>query len=485
MTRLRFIGLVLFSGSVIIFAGCRSVSLPEVYSLPWTPPDWAVEEASQSSEVRPVSPAALSLPLTLAGCADIALENNPSTRRAWAVARAAAAGVGQAESLRYPRVSISGSGSYQRRKYSLKDDNGEIDALAPDVDGFVYGPALELTYLLFDFGGVSGGVEEARQSLLAANYSFNQSIQDLLLDVERSYYRLHAAEAALIAAEADVEDARTADQASQQRYQVGLSSKLDQLQARSTYQDSLYRLEQARGELQDSRGSLAAVLGLPADTAFTLAPVTEGIPETISEDDVSRLIADGLRQRADLSALRARIRAREAAVRIASASLYPQLDLGGTADKSWYSYNDNPELYDDSYSYAGYLTLKWDIFTGFGDREKKRQAEAEASAAREELALAEIQASAEVWTKYYAFKTAVRRYGFSQSFLETAQQSYSLAREGYQTGLKSILDLLQSQSALSSARSQMITAERDVFISLAELAYVTGTLTREGIRQSE
>jgi outer membrane protein TolC len=240
-----------------------------------------VEEASQSSEVRPVSPAALSLPLTLAGCADIALENNPSTRRAWAAARAAAAGVGQAESLRYPRVSVSGSGSYQRQKYNLKDDKDDIDLLAPDVDGFVYGPALELTYLLFDFGGVSGGIEEARQSLLAANYSFNQSIQDLLLNVERSYYRLHAAEAALIAAEADAEDARTADQAAQQRYEVGLSSKLDQLQARSTYQDSLYRLEQARGDLQDARGSLAAALGLPADTAFTLAPMTEGIPETI------------------------------------------------------------------------------------------------------------------------------------------------------------------------------------------------------------
>ncbi len=413
---------------------------------------------------------------------DIALKNNPSTRQSWAEARAAAAGIGQAESLRYPRLSVSGTGTYQRQEFNLKDDVPGRDA---DVDGFVYGPALELTYLLFDFGGVSGGIEEARQSLLAANFSFNQSLQDLLLEVERSYYNLNAAAAALTAAEADVEDARTADEAARQRYEVGLASQLDQLQARSTYQDSLYRLEQARGDLQDGRGSLAAALGLPADTAFTLAPAPEGVPEKISEDDVSRLIADGLRQRPDIAALRAQVRAREAAVKSVGASLYPYLNLGGSADKLWYSYNEDPELYDDSYSYTGYLALKWDIFTGFGDLEKKRQAEAEAAAAREELAAAEIQATAEVWSKYYAFKTAVRKYGFSRSYLETARESYNLARESYESGLKSILDLLQSQSALSSARSQVITAERDVFISLAELAHATGTLTREGLSGAE
>lgn len=476
MKKTSLLGLALLLGLAAAAGGCRSVDSPDSPDTPWIPPEWAEEEAVRGPSATPAPAADLSAPLTLADCADIALANNPTTRQAWAEARAAAAGLGQAASLRYPRLTVTGSGSYERQEYNLKD---ETSGLAADMDGFVYGPALELTYLLFDFGGVSGGVEEARQTLLAANFSFNRSLQDLLLEVERSYYRLNAFQAALTAAEADVEDARTADEAATQRYEVGLSSKLDQLQARSTYQDSLYRLEQARGDLQAGRADLAAALGLAADTAFSLAPPAEGVPETISGDDVSRLIEEGLRRRPDIAALRARARAREAAVESAASSLYPALNLGGTANKLWYSYNDDPELYDDSYSYTGYLALKWDIFSGFGDLEKKRQAEAEASAVREELASAEIQASAEVWTKYYAFQTSVKRYGFSQSYLETAQESYNLAREGYETGLKSILDLLQSQSALSSARSQVIEAERDVFIDLADLAHATGTLTRE------
>jgi outer membrane protein len=476
--RTSFLGLAILFVLAAAAGGCRSVDSPASPDTPWIPPEWAAEEAARRPSTTPVPSADLSAALTLADCVDIALANNPATRRAWAQARAAVAVLGQAGSLRYPRLTVSGSGSYERQEYNLKDEDS---GLAADMDGFVYGPALELTYLLFDFGGVSGGIEEARQALLAANFSFNQSLQDLLLEVEQAYYRLNAYQAALTAAEADVEDARTADEAATQRYEVGLSSKLDQLQARSTYQDSLYRLEQARGDLQTGRADLAAALGLPADTEFTLAGPAEGVPETISGDDVSRLIEEGLRRRPDIAVLRAQVRAREAAVKTAASSLYPALNLGGSADKLWYSYNDDPELYDDSYSYTGYLALKWDIFSGFGDREKKRQAEAEAAAAREELASAEIQASSEVWTKYYAFQTSVKRYGFSRSYLETARESYSLAREGYDTGLKSILDLLQSQSALSSARSQVIEAERDVFIALADLAHATGTLTREGL----
>ncbi len=478
MRKSRLIGWVFLGLLAAAAGGCRSVEPPGSPSVPWIPPEWAREE-SASDPVKAPSPAAdLSSPLTLAACADIALANNPATRRAWAEARAAAAGIGQAESLRYPRLTVSGSGSYQRQKYNLKDD---FPGLAADTDGFVYGPALELTYLLFDFGGVAGGIEEARQTLLAANFSFNQAIQDLLLEVEKSYYRLQAAAAALTAAEADAEDARTADEAARQRYEVGLASKLDELQARSTYQDSLYQLEAARGELQSARGELAAALGIPANTEYSLAPSAGEVPGELSGDEVGRLIEDGLRTRPDIAALRAQARAKAAAEETAASSLYPSLNLGGSADKLWYSYNSDPELYDDSYSYTGYLALKWDIFTGFGDRAKKRRAEAEAAAAREELASAEVQAAAEVWTKYYAFQTAVKKYGYSRSYLETAGESFNLARESYETGLKSILDLLQSQSALSSARSQVIAAERDVFVALADLAHATGTLTREGI----
>ncbi len=478
MKRPVSIGLASLAGFLLVLFGCRSVAPPGSAASPWTPPDWALRESARDPEPLPEPPDDPSQPLSLARCVDIALANSPSTRRAWHEARAAAAGLGRAESLRYPRLSVSGSVNYSRDHFNLQTEVLGIDT---DQDVFTYGPALELTYLLFDFGGVSGGIEEARQALLAANFSFNRSLQDLLLEVGRAYYGLNSARSALWAAEADVEDARTADEAARERYDAGLSSKLDQLQARSSYQDALYRLEQARGGLEASRAELTRLLGFSAGTAFEIAEPEDTIPPELPAGELARLVEEGLRLRPDIAALRASLRSRQAAVSAARSSLYPSLNLGGRADHLWYEYNRGPELYDDSYSYTGYLALKWDIFTGFADRELARQAEAERDAAREDLIAAELGASAEVWTRYYAYNTAVRKYTFSRAFLESARESSELAREGYESGLKSILDLLQSQSALSAARSQVIASERDVFVALAELTHAAGTLTREGL----
>jgi len=155
------------------------------------------------------------------------------------------------------------------------------------------------------------------------------------------------------------------------------------------------------------------------------------------------------------------------------------LTAGGTAGKNWYTYYGDNEPYDDSYAYTGYLALSWEIFNGFYDLSLKHAAGARAAAAREELAAAELKASADVWSSYYAYDSAAGKYRYSKAFFRTARASYDLALKSYKTGLSSILDLLQSQSRLAAARNQLILSKKDVFITLAELAHATGTLGRE------
>jgi len=471
-----FMTILFCAGLMSAAGGCRMVDPPADPAVSWMPPDWAEEEQAEEpvwDSIRDKS-GDLSRPLSLADCVDLALKNSPVTRQSWAAARAAAAVVGQAESYLYPQVSVSGDGTYLKQEYSLKE--AIPAANNPDSDGFNYGPGLQLNWLLFDFGGVRGGIEEARQTLLATNYSFNQSIQDLVLNVEKAYYELYSARSQVVAAQADVEDTGKSLEAARQKFEVGLVSKLDELQAQSTYQDSLYQLESAKGDVKSARAGLAEALGLAADADFDIADPEKELSTEVSSDDVSGLIEEGLKKRPDIASLRAELRAKEAAIEVAGSAYYPSLNLGGSANKLWYSYREDPELYDDSYMYTGYLSINWDIFTGFSDREKKLAAEANAAQARESLASAEISASADVWTKYYAFNTAVGKYKFATAFFETSQESYNLALESYNAGLKSILDLLQSQSSLSSARSQLIGAKKDIFTTLADLAHATGTL---------
>ena len=53
-----------------------------------------------------------------------------------------------------------------------------------------YGPTLNLSWLLFDLGGRSGSIGEAREALLAADWSHNAVIQNVVLGTNFTDFRL-------------------------------------------------------------------------------------------------------------------------------------------------------------------------------------------------------------------------------------------------------------------------------------------------------
>src|SRR5437764_11575957 len=124
-------------------------------------------------------------PLTLAQAIDIALANNPDTRVAWLEARAAEAGVGSARAAYFPEVDVLAGATRSR---SSAEGARATTTIAP---------SLALTYLLFDFGGREAQVEQARQTLIAANFSNNAAMRDVVLRVQQHHYALLDAKALL------------------------------------------------------------------------------------------------------------------------------------------------------------------------------------------------------------------------------------------------------------------------------------------------
>ncbi|MBU1895067.1 MAG: TolC family protein [Candidatus Omnitrophica bacterium] len=49
--------------------------------------------------------------------------------------------------------------------------------------------------------------------------------------------------------------------------------------------------------------------------------------------------------------------------------------------------------------------------------------------------------------------------------------------EGYKSGLKSILDVLEAQSQLQEARTKLVESQKDLFVSSADLARAMGTIS--------
>jgi TolC family type I secretion outer membrane protein len=403
-------------------------------------------------------------PLALIELVDMAFRNNPQTRQDWQNTLVARAIEKQAESKLYPKLTLSGT-------ITREKDNATSSSNSKNY--LYYGPSAKLTYLLLDFGGRSANIEETFQGILSADAQYNQSIQDLLLNVEKTYYQLYSAQSSLEAAEDDLKNTKADFEAAQTRFDAGLVTKLDVLQAKSDYENSLYSLENAKGNVKTAKANLAQTIGIPADTKFEISLPSKPLPTDINEEDVTMLIEDAIERRPDIASLRSELKAKQAAVKAAVSELLPDLNLGATADTNNYKYYSDSKSKNRDNSYT---SIDWDIFDGFYNLNKKAQADRELDIAKDKLIQKELSVSSEVWIKYYDFYTAVSKLTYSESFFNTARTSYDLALESYNAGLKSILDLLQSQSKLSEARSRLVQSKEDVFIALAELAHARGAL---------
>jgi outer membrane protein TolC len=404
--------------------------------------------------------------LTLADVVDLALQNNPATRAAWADARAAAAKYGSSLGAWYPTVNLDGE---------LVRSDGAFLQSTPGQTATVYGPVASLSYLLFDFGGRAGAVEESRQALLAADWTQNAVIQDTVLQVQVAFFNYAAAKALLEANTTSLSEAETNLTAAQERHRVGLATIADVLQAKTAFSEVKFAVQGTEGQVRTSRGALAVSMGYPANVTYDIRVRSEEIPDDAVQQDVELLIKQALESRPDLMAARAVVQESAAKVTQARSKMLPSLSASGFAGRTWK--NDVPGSFE---SYGGALLLHIPVFTGFSQQYDLLKARAEAEAAGERARGIEQAVIYQVFSSHSDFLTATERSKTADDLMASARQSEEVALGRYQEGVGTILDLLSAQRALAVARAAQIGARLGWFTALAQLAHDAGILGLHG-----
>ena len=402
---------------------------------------------------------------TLAQLVDVALRINPSTKVAWERARSAAAQWGVARGDYYPTISGDVSGA----------------ATGGSVRGVFGQVGVSLNYLLLDFGGREASVESARQALAAANWNHNQVIQDVLRNVPQAYYEYIGYKAQVRASEVSLKEALTSLDSTEQRRQAGVSTIADVLQARSNADQVRLILVANRGGVKVSRGDLATAVGWPANTDFDVAVEPEDLPLNRMAQNTKELINLALQHRPDLSSARATVRQGKADLEKAESDLWPKLVATGNA--AWtgidarvggsYGVFDGDIDSSDIFYYGG-LALQFPIFEGFSLRNKVRVARFDLKAARAGLRVKEEKVISEVWSSFYNVRTAAQQVQTSKTLLASSTESYRVSLARYRAGAAEIVELLNAQSLLVSARSQEVQARTDLFTYYAELVHAIG-----------
>jgi outer membrane protein len=402
---------------------------------------------------------------------DIALRNNPDTRVAWESARRAAAEYGRSLAPYYPTVRAEAGLTPVRRFLEEVPDaplTVHLHAVEPDI---------ALTYTLLDFGRTAQSAELARQQLIAANFMFNRRLQGLVFDVQRAYYRLDAARGLEQVAERNLQLAHSVLAAADQRLAVGLATKPEALLARQVEAQARYDVENAIVAVKNGEADLAVTLGVRADRPLRIEPLAEQTPTEL-DGAVESVIADALRDRPDLAARAADLRAAEAQVAKARADFLPTLGFRGAYGQQIWNYQaaDKSNLRANEPSYDTLFTFDWPLFTGFERRNALLAAEHATAAARAELAAREVDAIADVWRSYHDYRAAVRKVEFAAALLTASRDAYESTLQTYKVGLSDIVELLTATRDLATARYTVVLSRAEMLTTAARVAFDAGAV---------
>lgn len=479
------IAIVLAIALAVSFAGCGSlppnpdidVAPPRSAARVWIAPhsvQRANESASKLANLRlfeetggPQRDGAQ--PYDLPALIDLALRTNPGTQHAWYAAQGADAQLGQSHAANYPQVAFDSQGGYLKLPIQFPGQTLVVrnEAVLPQI---------KVGYDLLDCGRTRAGERGAREQLIAANFAFNRAVQDVVFNVEKAFYVLSAANASVSAAEANLKLARASLDAVEQRHQTGLAAKPQVLLAKQIVAQGDYDLENAKAMVHDADAGLRHAVGIAADSDIKIeSDQLDHVPENLSQD-VETLMAGALKQRPDIAAQIAAVRASDAAIARARAEFYPEVEVSGNYGQVIWSYTvngGNTQNLNQPF-YGALLSLRWNLFTGFDRYYGVQKATAHRNAARSELRSLQLEVLTTVWKAYYDFLSARKKRDASEALVAASEESFAANLESHRHGLATITDLIGAERDLMGARYALVQSKAEFLTSSSALAHAVG-----------
>jgi hypothetical protein len=375
-----------------------------------------------------------------------------------------AASLGVAEGAYLPSITVTGT-----------DDRVSGDVYNRQQDG--KSAVAALSWTLLDFGARRSEVANARALLLAAAHTGSATAQRTVSEVIQGYYGVIATDQAVLADRQTEANAARSLEIARALQSAGTASLGDVMQAETAYQQAIYARILAANAATTSRAHLAVLLGLGADQALTLAPVTAPTTPAITAR-VGELLSLAARQRPDLAAARDQRSAAEAAVGAARAVGRPRISLGVQE-----SVNQITPFPRQNTNTVG-VSISVPIFSGLQTHYGIRRAEAALDEVNAQVEQSRLAVSLDVWSAYYALDAANQALGTSANLAKAAATNEEIAIGRYQSGVGSMLDVLTAQSAQSNARLIRIQSEYNWQAARAQLAQAVGTLSSLGDLES-
>jgi NodT family efflux transporter outer membrane factor (OMF) lipoprotein len=393
-----------------------------------------------------------------------AIAGNQTIASARASLAQAQQAIKQAGGALYPQVDLGGG--YSRQEFSFAEFGAPVKT--PPFNLFSVGPTV--SYALDPFGGNRRRVEQEGALADYAGYQLDAAYLTLTGNAVTQALAIASAREQIKAAEQIIADDQENLRLVQTALVGGEATQLDVETQSSQLEADRTLLPPIRQQLSIARHALSILLGkLPAEwvppdfdlTEFTLPP---DLPVTLPSDLV--------RQRPDILASESQLHAASAAIGVATAQLYPNINLSASFTQAALT---TSTLFNGASSiWAIGAQLMAPVFHGGALVAQKRGAVDAFDAALANYKQTVLTGFGQVADVMQALAHDAQQLEAQRSALQSAEASLRLTRETHQYGNVGALQVLQVQRLSERARLGYVRAKAQRYLDTVQFLTAMG-----------
>ncbi len=339
------------------------------------------------------------------------------------------------------------------------------------IDNFAV--AFDATWEIDVFGGVRRSVEAARAGTQAMIWAKRDGQVSLTAEVASDYLQLRSLQAQVAIAQGEVASQQASLTIIHQQAQTGFVTRLNVNQQQAQVQATIASVPQLEAQ---ARGQIHALGVLVGEDPEALAPLLDqphsndlpGVPQTLPVG----LPSDLLRRRPDVREAERQLAQYTASVGVQVANLYPKfniLALGALTSPTFHDvFNAN------SGTSAGVGLIQWPIFQGGQIRGNIRAARAQQDQAYYNYQKTVLTALQDVEDSLARYQADQRRIVAQKAAVDASGNSLSIARQQYEVGLVTFINVLQAEQTDLNARNGLVQDEGQLAVDLASLYKALG-----------
>jgi outer membrane protein TolC len=402
------------------------------------------------------------LEVTLPEAIRRALLVQPGMVQAIGVERSASAGQRSALGAYLPNVSVNASTS--------KGNTGRTDnttgLFIPPIRSYTGGISANLE--LFDGFRRLANLRGASATAAAADAGLvNQRFQ-VTLGTKQAFYNALATEDLVRVAQSQVRRAQQQLQISVDKLRAGSATRSDSLRSTVDYGNARIALLQAQANLATAQANLGRQIGVDQ-------PV-RAVPDSALPDlpDTAALRASPLERAPQVRQAEAQASAARAGVWTARAQYWPSLTVAYSDNRQGTQSPRIPLFGNLPDSYSWRFGVTWPLFNGFVREQNQVAASVTRDNAEAVAADTRRQINAQLTQQIAAMTTAYAKIDIARANVAAATEDLRVQNERYRVGAATILDLLTSQTALTTAEGNLVQSRFDYLIARSQVEALVG-----------